>query len=382
MLYRIAGKTGQKVSSLGFGAMRLPVLHHQSHRIDEAQAQAMVDYAVAHGINYFDTAYIYHSEVPFQAGTSELFLGRALKPYRSKVHLATKLPSWYIKSREDMDRYLDEQLQRLQTDHIDFYLVHSLNTELWPNLLRLGVTEFLDAAIADGRIGYAGFSFHDELPLFKQIVDAYDWSFCQLQYNFMDEECQAGREGMRYAAARGLGVVIMEPLRGGSLAERIPPGVQAVWDKAASRRTPAEWALRFVWHQPEPCVVLSGMSNLDQMAENVSVAAEAQPGSLSAAELSLIEEVKALYLALTSVNCTSCGYCLPCPTGVNIPANFLQLNNLAMFGNRDAGKFFYQHILKEQERAAACTECAQCEDLCPQHLSIRERLKEVAAVFA
>jgi hypothetical protein len=200
MLYRQAGKTGQMVSILGFGCMRLPTREGKAHLIDEEEAQGMVDYAIRHGVNYFDTAYVYHSEVPFQAGMSELFLGRALKKQRQKVHVATKLPSWLVGSRADLDRYLDEQLKRLQTEHIDFYLVHSLTGELWNKLSQLGITEFLDAAIADGRIKHAGFSFHDEVPHFKTIVDAYDWSFCQIQYNLMDEDFQAGRAGLEYAA--------------------------------------------------------------------------------------------------------------------------------------------------------------------------------------
>jgi uncharacterized protein len=201
MLYRPAGKTGQKLSILGFGCMRLPVIGGKAHLIDEEKAQAMVDYAVRNGVNYFDTAYVYHSEVPFQAGRSEEFLGQALKRERRNVHVATKLPGWMVESRADMDRYLDQQLEKLQTDHIDFYLLHSLTGNLWKKLSELGVTELLDAALADGRIKHAGFSFHDEAPLFQTIVDAYDWSFCQIQYNFMDEDYQAGRAGLEYAAS-------------------------------------------------------------------------------------------------------------------------------------------------------------------------------------
>jgi uncharacterized protein len=225
MLYRQAGKTGQKLSILGFGCMRLPILGGKTHLIDEEKAQAMVDYAIRNGVNYFDTAYMYHSEVPFQAGMSEVFLGQALKRERGNIHLATKLPSWLVESRADMDRFLDQQLERLQTDHIDFYLVHGLSGEMWQKMSRLGVTDFLHAALADGRIKHAGFSFHDEASAFKPIMDAYDWSFCQIQYNFMDEDYQAGRAGLEYAASKGLGVIIMEPLRGGGLTARLPEEV-------------------------------------------------------------------------------------------------------------------------------------------------------------
>ena len=280
-----------------------------------------------------------------------------------------------------MDRYLDQQLERLQTDYIDFYLVHSLTGETCQRLSGLGLAEFLDAAIADGRIKHAGFSFHDEAPRFKPVVDAYNWSFCQIQYNFMDEDFQAGRAGLEYAAGKGLGVMIMEPLRGGGLAARVPEEVQAVWDKSRVKRTPAEWALRFVWNRPEVSVVLSGMTEPAQMEENIRIANEGLANSLTGEELALIQEAKAIYRARIRVNCTSCGYCMPCPTGVNIPANFLQLNNLAIYRDRRAAEFFYFHLLKEEQRASHCEECGQCEDLCPQHIPIRAMLKEVVQEF-
>jgi len=244
MLFRTFGSTGEKISILGFGCMRLPIRDGKFDLIDEETASRMLHYAVDNGVNYADTAFPYHGTSFQQGGMSEIFLGRALQNgYRDRINLATKLPSWLVKSRGDMDFYLDRQLERLQTDHIDFYLLHGLNAHEWINLRQLGVFEFLDAALADGRIRYAGFSFHDELSLFKEIVDAYDWSFCQIQYNFMDEYYQAGREGLEYAAARGLGVVVMEPLRGGSLTARIPEAAIKVWEQAEVRRSPAEWAL-------------------------------------------------------------------------------------------------------------------------------------------
>jgi hypothetical protein len=286
-----------------------------------------------------------------------------------------------VESRADMDRYLDQQLQRLQTDHIDFYLVHSLTGGAFQKLHQLGLNEFLDAAIADGRIRHAGFSFHDEASQFKPIVDAYDWSFCQIQYNYMDEGYQAGRAGLEYAASKGLGVVVMEPLRGGALATRVPDDVQAVWDKSRIKRTPAEWALRFVWNRPEVSVVLSGMSEPWQMEENVRTAEQGLPDALTGEELALIQEAKVIYQARTRVPCTSCGYCMPCPHGISIPANFLQLNNLSVYQNRASAEFFYFHILKEGQRASYCEECGQCLELCPQRIPIPEKLKEVAREF-
>ena len=378
MLYRKLGDAGLRTSNLGFGCMRFPVLNGQADQIDEEKAQVMVDYAIAHGVNYFDTAYVYHSKSFPQGGTSEVFLGRALKAHRQKVLIATKLPSWFIETRADMDRYLDEQLERLQTDHIDCYLVHSLSGELWKKLKGLGIGKFLDEAKADGRIRQAGFSFHDDSEQFKPIVDGYPWAFCQIQYNFMDEDFQAGRAGLHYAAGKGLGVVVMEPLRGGGLTNNVPPEVQAVWAQAQVKRTPAEWALRFVWNRPEISTVLSGMSDMAQLQENVRIASEVNAETLTPEELTLIRQVRAVYQARTRVKCTSCGYCMPCPEGVDIPANFLQLNNLAIYRNPDAAKWFYLNILSEEQRASHCTECGRCVELCPQQIPIPERLKEVA----
>ncbi|MGA2122276.1 MAG: aldo/keto reductase, partial [Methanoregula sp.] len=239
MLYRKMNKAAPELSILGFGCMRLP--QTENGQIDEDHATRMLRYAIDHGVNYVDTAYPYHN------GESEPFVGRALAGgYREKVHLATKLPSWLVTSRGDMDKYLDEQLVRLKTDHIDFYLVHGLNTMFWENLSQLGITDFLDDAIADGRIRYAGFSFHDNVPVFKKIVDAYDWTFSQIQYNYMDEHYQAGTKGLEYAAKKGLGVVVMEPIRGGLLGRDLA-GVREIWQRAKTRRSPAGWALRWVW---------------------------------------------------------------------------------------------------------------------------------------
>ncbi|MDD1668861.1 MAG: aldo/keto reductase, partial [Methanomicrobiales archaeon] len=238
MFYRKMPKADPDLSILGFGAMRLPV--QPDGHVDESEAIRMIRYAVDHGVNYVDTAYPYHN------GESEEVVGKALADgYRERAHLATKLPSWLVKSREDMDRYLDEQLQKLRTDHIDFYLVHGLIRPFWENLSSLGVLEFLDDALTDGRIRYAGFSFHDSTELFREIVDAYDWTFAQIQYNYMDEEYQAGTKGLRYAAKKGLGVVVMEPIRGGLLARDVP-GITELWQGAPVQRTPAEWALRWV----------------------------------------------------------------------------------------------------------------------------------------
>ena len=371
-------KVESGLSILGFGCMRLPVT--KDGNIDENQATDMLRYAIDHGVNYVDTAYPYHN------GESEPFVGRALQgEYREKVNLATKLPSWLIKSRADMDRYLDEQLKRLKTDHIDFYLVHGLMKPFWENLSTLGVTDFLDSAIADGRIKYAGFSFHDELALFKEIVDAYDWTFCQIQYNFMDEQHQAGTEGLRYAADHGLGIVIMEPLRGGMLTRDIP-SINNIWKKAPVRRSLPDWALRWVWNHPEVTVVLSGMSSFEQVEQNVGYAKGGLPNSLSQEELSLFKEVEVEYKKRIKIPCTGCRYCMPCPSNVSIPECFEMYNQGCMFEAPDAASLQYDFALSgfltgSPGFASQCQECGECDEKCPQGIPIREYLQKVAAYF-
>jgi uncharacterized protein len=378
MLYRRMNEVESDLSILGFGCMRLPVA--KDGHIDEPNAAKMLRFAIDHGVNYVDTAYPYHN------GESEPFLGRALQGgYRERVFLATKLPSWLVKSRADMDHYLDEQLKRLETDHIDFYLVHGLVKPFWENLRSLGVTDFLDDAIDDGRIKYAGFSFHDELALFKEIVDAYDWTFCQIQYNFMDEENQAGTEGLRYAADRGLGIVVMEPLRGGMLTKEIP-SIKDIWMKAHVQRNLTDWALRWVWNHPEVTVVLSGMSSFEQVEQNVTYAENGHSNSLSKKELDLFKEAETEYKKRIKVPCTGCRYCSPCSSNVSIPECFEIYNQGCMFDAPDVANINYNIILGGMFTgspgfASQCQECGECEVKCPQSIPIREHLKKVAAYF-
>ena len=385
MLYRTLGKTNEKVSALGFGCMRLPIINGDTTKIDEEKATKMIRHAIDEGVNYIDTAYPYHGTGMGNGGESEPFVGRALKDgYREKVKLATKLPSWAIKTREDMDKYLNEQLERLQTEYIDFYLVHALNAGSWENLKKLGIDEFLDSAIKDGRIKYAGFSFHDKLEVFKGIVDYYDWSFCQIQYNYLDEDFQAGTEGLKYAADRGLGVVIMEPLRGGKIVRDLPKEVMNTFDKAEIKRSPAEWALRWVWNHPEVSVVLSGMNVMDNVTENLKTASVAAPNSLTEEELEVLDEVKKVFKDRIKVNCTACEYCMPCPAGVNIPKNFSCYNEYSLFVTPETEqelKKVYNSV-GSQERADKCVECGKCESHCPQAIKIREELKNVTGLFA
>ncbi|MDT8715151.1 aldo/keto reductase [Clostridium sp. 19966] len=379
MLYRKFGKTNEMVSTLGFGCMRLPILPGgDPSKIDEEKAMELVRYAIDNGVNYIDTAYPYHGNgMTKGGGASEPFVGKALKDgYREKVKLATKLPSWLIKSREDMDKYLNEQLERLETDHIDFYLVHALNRNDWDRLKANGIDEFLDSAIKDGRIKYAGFSFHDKLEVFKEIVDYYDWSFCQIQYNYMDENFQAGTEGLEYAAERGLGVTIMEPIRGGKLANNLPNEAKEAFEKADIKRTPAEWALKWVWNHPEVKVVLSGMNTLEQIIENIKAASETEPNSLTERELAIVKEARNAINSKVKVNCTACAYCMPCPAGVNIPRCFSAYNNHSMFPGDES----YSWIPKEQN-ASNCVKCGKCETHCPQGISIRKHLNDIKELF-
>jgi predicted aldo/keto reductase-like oxidoreductase len=377
MQYRKFGKLDWQASALGFGCMRLPTAGGDNANIDEPEATRMLHYAIDRGVNYLDTAYPYHG------GNSERLVGRALKGgYREKVKLATKLPCWLVKTAGDFDQRLNEQLEKLQTDHIDFYLLHGLNKDRWPQMLSLDVLTSAEKAIADGRIGHVGFSFHDSYEVFKEIVDGYDkWVFCQIQYNYMDVEEQAGTRGLKYAADKGLAVVIMEPVRGGALAGHVAPTVQMVWDSAPTRRTPADWALQWVWHQPEVSVVLSGMSTMEQVEQNVASADRSGVGALSAEELALVDRVREAYRGLCAVPCTACKYCQPCPNEVNIPRVFEIYNDYLMYGNAKRSRMFY-NWLDEKTRADSCQECEDCLEECPQNIDIPEWLKKAHEVLA
>jgi len=372
MQYRTFGKLDWKPSALGFGAMRLPIIDDDHSQIDEAEATRMIRYAIDHGVNYVDTAYPYHRE------NSEPFLGRALQDgYRERIRLATKMPCWKIEAAADFDRYLDEQLEKLQTGFVDFYLLHSLDSGTWSKVRDLDVLGWAEGAIVSGRIGHLGFSFHDKYEIFQEIIDASDlWTFCQIQYNYMDIENQAGIKGLKYAAAKGLAVVIMEPLRGGMLTLKVPPTVQALWDTAPQRRTPAQWALHWLWSQPEVSLVLSGMSTMQQVVENVESADQSGVGTLTAGELALVDRVRDTYRELCAIPCTACEYCLPCPSGVSIPEIFEIYNDMLMYGDEPLARMSYSW-LDEKKRADLCTECGECLEKCPQQIEIPDWLKTV-----
>jgi uncharacterized protein len=380
MLYRTAPRINDQLSSLGFGCMRLPTT--KEGRIDEERATSQLRHAIDAGVNYVDTAWPYHG------GQSEPFVGRALaNGYREKVKVATKLPSWLLKTADDMDRYLDAQLQKLNTLKIDYYLVHALSGSTWDRVLALGITTFLDRAKADGRIVNAGFSFHGARPEFKPAVDGYPWEFCQIQYNYIDEELQAGTEGLNYAASKGLAIIVMEPLRGGLLAANPQPAeVQALLNTAGTRRTPADWALRWVLNHPEATVTLSGMNDEAQVEENLAIASEAHPNCLTAAEVELLTKAARKYRKIMKAPCTGCGYCQPCPSGVEIPGVFGAMNMHFTFGKPAEAGFLYALqtggiMSGKPGYASLCSSCQDCLDKCPQELPIPDLLEEAVAVF-
>jgi len=374
MQYRPFGRTDFQVSALGFGAMRLPLRGPGAGDIDEPLAIRMLRTTIDAGVNYVDTAYGYHD------GRSEVVVGQALRDgYRQRVKLATKLPSWRITAATDFDTFLGQQLDRLETEHIDCYLLHSLNAAAWPRLRQLGILDHAERALRDGRIGVLGFSFHDQLPLFKAIVDAYDWGLCQIQYNFMDIAYQAGREGLEYAAGRGLPVVVMEPIRGGQLAQDPPPAVAAVWARSSLRTTPADRALQWLWDQPAVSTVLSGMSTLAQVEQNLASAARSRPDGLPETERVLYLLAKAAYEGLKPIPCTQCKYCQPCPNGVDVPRNFELYNDTVIYGHQEKTQRMYRLFFPAAQHADRCQRCGECEPKCPQQIPIMEWLPQVEA---
>lgn len=371
---RRVGKLPEEVSLLGFGCMRLPTLAEGG--IDEEQAIKIIRYAVDHGVNYLDTAYGYHQ------GKSEVLVGKAMQNgYRNKVNVATKLPVWLLNSSEDCGRLFNEQLERLGVDQIDFYLLHALNRDNWHRSRKFKALEFLSEAKATGRIRYAGFSFHDDVAVFKKIVDSYPWDFCQIQFNYMDENYQAGLEGLKYAADHGLGVMIMEPLRGGRLVRNVPEEIQDLFSKAPQKRTPAEWAFRWVANHPEVSLILSGMGNLAEVQENIRIMGEATPQSLTADELKIVEQAQKFYQQRVKILCTDCKYCLPCPQGVAIPQIFSIYNNASIYDSFKSDQWQYEELQKKAQDGAQCIACGQCESVCPQNLRIIETLQMAHRAF-
>lgn len=375
MQYRNFGSTDWKASVLGLGCMRLPCFEDRrnSAAVDEPQAVEIIRRAIDKGVNYLDTAYSYH------AGKSEEVIGRALEDgYRERVRVATKLPVWLVREPGDFDRILGEQLQRLRTDHVDLYLFHGLNRKSWREVvLQHDLLERARAALADGRIRQLGFSFHDGFDAFKEILDGSDlWSFCQIQYNYINVEDQAGQRGVKLAADRGLAVVVMEPLLGGRLAD--PPGeILETMMAFPLQRTPVEWALDWLWDQPEVSVVLSGMSTMTQLEQNLKLAARARMHCFGTKEQILLGEVRSAYKVRTAIPCSGCGYCMPCPQGIDVPKNLELYNYARVYDDAATARFRYGFLLKPGERASACVQCGLCAERCPQRIAISDWMEKV-----
>jgi predicted aldo/keto reductase-like oxidoreductase len=379
MLYRQLSKTGIDLSILGFGCMRLPTIDHKPEKIDYSKATQLLHYAIDHGVNYVDTAYFYHSAVFGQRGESEPFVGEALSGgWRKKVHLATKMPLFRLSHKEQMDTFLKEQLERLKTDYLDFYLLHGLNGETWNRMRDLGVREFLDKKQAEGKLRFPAFSFHGKAEDFIRICDEYDWTFAQIQYNYMDIDSQAGYKGLKYAADKGIGIVVMEPLKGGKLAQKLPSEMMSVFNESAIKRSPAEWALRFVWNEAGVSSLLSGMNSMEQVVENISVADSGIPNSLGSDEILIFDKLRSAMSSKIKADCTECRYCIPCTSGVDIPDVLTALNNAAVWNDPNPWLTGYISI---NGKAGKCTECKECEEVCPQKLPISTFMKEAVSLF-
>ncbi len=381
MQYRRFGQLDVEISALGFGCMRLPLAGDKSDpsQIDEALAIDMIRHAIDAGVNYIDTAWFYHHK------QSELLVGKALRDgYREKTYLATKAPLSLIQSAEDFDTFLDNQLKRLETEHIDFYLLHSVTRDNWENkVLRFGLIDKIRLAKEEGKVRYIGFSFHDDYETFKTVVDAFPWDFCQIQMNYLDVDRQATIAGMQYAADSGLGVIIMEPLLGGKLATP-PKGVVEIFQAADASKSPVEWAFDFLWDKAEVSLLLSGMSEMQQVVDNLAYADRARVGMLSEADNAAIAAVQKKFATYAVVPCTACAYCLPCPQGVQIPGCFAAYNELHTYDTPAIAKDSYDHLPMfngEHAQAHNCVGCKQCEELCPQHIAISELMPKVTDAF-
>lgn len=365
MNYRVNPKNNDKLSALGFGCMRFDR--------DEKEVEKQIIHAIENGVNYFDTAYLYPN--------SEAILGRVLaKGYRDRIKIATKMPPHTIKKYEDFDRIFLTELERLQTDYIDYYLIHMLpDITTWNRLLRLGVEKWITEKKQKGQIINIGFSYHGGRDEFIKLVDIYDWEFCLLQYNYLDENKQAGISGIKYASSKGLPVMVMEPLRGGKLVTNLPKEVDSIWDNAYVKRSPAEWAFRWLWNQPEITVVLSGMNSLEMLNENIRVASETNVNSFTKEDFELFDKVKGILNDKIKIPCTGCNYCMPCPKGVDIPTCFSCYNDKEIEGRFAAiGKYIMQTSVKNQpHNASLCVKCGLCESHCPQKIPIREELTKV-----
>ena len=368
-------RTEDNLSILGFGCMRFP---KKGNSFDEEEIKRELLYAIDSGVNYFDMAYIY-------PGIEEVF-GRVMEQcdFRDKINIATKLPHYMMKDTADMQKHFDEQLRRLRTDHVDYYLMHMLpDLKTWNTLTEHGALDWLNKLKDEGKIRKLGFSFHGNTTLFLEILNAYSWDFCQVQYNYVDEHSQAGRKGVEAAYEKGIPVIIMEPLKGGRLVNNLPREAQAAFDASPRRYTPAEWGLRWLWEQPGISVILSGMNSMEMVRENIRIASEVTVGSFTPEDFRTIEKVRTEINQKTKVPCTGCSYCMPCPFGVDIPGSFHCLNT-SYTDNYAVGIKEYAMctaLKTQQSMASLCKECGRCEQHCPQGIAIRQELKRVKRRF-
>ncbi len=369
MKYRTMGKLGIQTSAFGLGCMRFNGAASGDSVIDEQKAVSLIRRAIDGGVTYLDTAYVYLNK------TSEIVLGKALQNgYRDKVTIATKMPFEAVHDRASMEALLKEELKKLQTDHIDFYLMHGINKEKWEGFKSIGAPEFFDDMKKAGKIRYKCFSFHGPYSDFEYILNDWDWDMVQIQYNFMDVNNQAGTKGLELAGRKGIPVVIMEGLLGGRLS-KAPGNVQALYDAFPVKRSAVEWAFRWLCNHPQVAVVLSGCNEMEQIEENLRVFDTVEPGIMSAEELKLMEDVRAAYISRTKIGCTGCRYCMPCPNGVNIPGVFSAWNNVSLYDSNPKWDWNLQQIEKQGSGADKCAACGACEAACPQHLNIIDELK-------
>ena len=371
MQYR-KNKNGADISLLGYGCMRFT---RKGNAIDLEKAQKELAHAIENGVNYFDTAYIYPGS---EAAIGEIFHRLNC---RERIYIATKLPHYLIKSMDGIEKIFQEELKRLQTDYVDYYLMHMLtDTDTWEKLKALGIEEWIREKKESGQIRNIGFSYHGHTDMFCKLIDVYDWDFTQIQYNYMDEHSQAGRKGLYYAAEKKIPVIIMEPLRGGKLVNLLPEKAKKLIAEHERGYSPAEWAFRWLYDQPEVTCVLSGMNSMEMLEENLRIADETQIGAFTESDFELIDLVKAEIESTVKVGCTGCGYCMPCPKGVDIPETFRCYNNYYAEGKRVAIKEYMQCTLfrKNHSNASNCVECGLCEKHCPQHIEIRKELKNAA----
>ena len=381
MLYNELGKSGLEVSRLGFGTMRLPT-KGSNDNIDEAEASKMLEYGIENGINIIDTAYPYHSETLEGSGNSERFVGKFLKEnsLRDEVLISTKSPSWAIEEKSDFDMYLDEQLEKLQTDYIDIYLLHSLTVPDWEKVKNLDVLDFLDEALSSGKVGHVGFSSHIEVDYLIEIIDEYPkWEVVLTQMNYLDEYYQSGIMGLDYLKQENIGSMVMEPLRGGRLVNNIPQEVQKLWDMAETRRTPVEWAFQYLYNRDDVDCVLSGMNSLDQVKQNIQIASTID--EISQNDQEIIREVARTYRSFLGNRCTRCGYCMPCPHGVDIINCLTEYNIAHMMGDPKASAMQYFTLIDDDSRADSCVDCKECIPFCTQMLDIPAELQKVYEYF-